>query len=245
MTAHHAHKSHHASQTAGHATGHGAQQTNPVVAHTAGFRSTFGIAHKARGSGTATHFYFDKAFNVPAVKILPGEFYVGEEETLLVTVLGSCVSACIWDRMLGVGGMNHFMLPETGESDLAGAAGRYGTYAMELLINELIKKGSRRDNMEAKLFGGGNVMKNFTSINVGERNAAFAEKFLATEKIRVSARDLLDIYPRKIAFFTQSGRALQKKLKSADETLVKQESSYSSTLQKAKPATSGGDIELF
>jgi chemotaxis protein CheD len=198
------------------------------------------------GAGTATHFYYDTTFGHDAAKILPGEYYVASDEMVLVTVLGSCVSACIWDRTTGIGGMNHFMLPETGEVDLAGAAGRYGTYAMELLINELMKKGARRDALEAKLFGGGNVMRNFTTLNVGERNAAFAEKFLETERIRVTAKDLLDIYPRKVVFFTHSGRALVKKLREdRSETIVKIESKYKSTLAVAKPATTGGDIELF
>lgn len=198
------------------------------------------------GAGTATHFYFDTSFHHPAAKILPGEYYVSKEEMVLVTVLGSCVSACIWDKTTGIGGMNHFMLPETGEADLTGAAGRYGTYAMELLINELMKNGARRDSLEAKLFGGGNVMKNFTTINVGERNAAFAEDFLKTERIKVTAKDLLDIYPRKVVFFTHSGRALVKKLREdRADTIVKIESKYKSTLAVAKPATTGGDIELF
>lgn len=198
------------------------------------------------GAGTASRFYFDHAFHHQAAKILPGEYYVSSEEMVLVTVLGSCVSACIWDRSTGIGGMNHFMLPETGGTDLCGAAGRYGTYAMELLINELMKKGARRDCLEAKLFGGGNVMKNFAALNVGERNAAFAEEFLKTERIRVTAMDLLDIHPRKVVFFTHSGRALVKKLKEErGETIVKIESRYKSSLAVAKPATTGGDIELF
>ncbi|WP_085314242.1 chemoreceptor glutamine deamidase CheD [Derxia lacustris] len=204
------------------------------------------VATRPRGSGTATHFYFERQWNAPAVKILPGEYFVSEEEVVITTVLGSCVSACIWDRTTGIGGMNHFMLPETGEADFTGAAGRFGTYAMELLINDLMKKGARRENLDAKLFGGGNVMKNFTTINVGERNAAFAEKFLTTERIRCSAKDLLDIYPRKVVFFSHSGKCMVKKLKEdRGETVVKLESQYKTKLQVAKPAVSGGDIELF
>jgi len=196
--------------------------------------------------GEASFFFYDAHFKNAAVKVLPGEYFVDNEDLLVMTTLGSCIAACLWDRHAQIGGMNHFMLPETGETDLSGAAGRYGTYAMELLINELMKKGARRDGLEAKLFGGGNVMRNFTTLNVGERNAAFAEKFLETERIRVTAKDLLDIYPRKVVFFTHSGRALIKKLKEErGDNIAKIETKYKSTLAVAKPATTGGDIELF
>ncbi|CAN5192095.1 chemoreceptor glutamine deamidase CheD [soil metagenome] len=203
-------------------------------------------AAHAASSGTATHFYHDRAFDLPAAKVLPGEYQVSADDMVLTTVLGSCVSACIWDRAAGVGGMNHFMLPDTGEPDATGAAGRYGVYAMELLINELMKRGARRERLEAKLFGGGNVMRNFTTLNVGERNAAFAEKFLETERIRVTARDLLDIFPRKVAFFSKSGRALVKKLREDTSAAVGTlESRYRQTLQVAKPVVAGGDVDLF
>ncbi len=203
-------------------------------------------AHTVNGFGTATHVFFDRQFNVPSVKILPGEYYGSNEDIIVNTVLGSCVSACIWDKSTGLGGMNHFMLPDTGEKDFAGAAGRFGTYAMELLINELMKHGARRDSLECKLFGGGNVMKGFTTMNVGERNAQFALDFLKTEKIRVTAQDLLDIYPRKVVFFTKTGRALVKKLREdTANSVVTLETKYRSTLQTEKAAKTGGEIELF
>src|SRR5487761_1990229 len=115
--------------------------------------------------------YFDRNFNVEAVKILPGEYFVTGRDMVLVTVLGSCVSACIRDKITGIGGMNHFMLPDNNDSgDPVGVAGRYGTYAMELMINQLLKNGARRANLEAEVFGGGTVLRGFAVTHVGQRN---------------------------------------------------------------------------
>jgi chemotaxis protein CheD len=137
--------------------------------------------------------------------------------------------------------MNHFLLPDGGESGIAGTAGRYGVNAMEMLINELVKRGAQRSRLEAKIFGGGHVMKNFTSLNVGQRNAEFTKEFLNTEGIRLLSEDLLDVHPRKVCFLPKSGRAFVKKL-AVDESLVMQEKQYQSRLVE-KPVA--GDIELF
>jgi chemotaxis protein CheD len=192
--------------------------------------------------GFATFRYTERGFNTEAVKVLPGEFYVDTIEIPVVTVLGSCVAACLRDPLTGVGGMNHFLLPDGSDSGVAGTAGRYGVNAMEMLINELVKQGAQRSRLEAKVFGGGHVMKNFTSINVGERNSSFIKDFLRMEGISLLSEDLLDIYPRKVCFFPKSGRALVKRLAAADDTLIKQEKQYQSTVV-AKPVA--GDIELF
>ena len=103
----------------------------------------------------ATNRYFDRKFGLEAAKILPGEYFVSSKEALLVTVLGSCVAACIRDADSGIGGMNHFMLPDDGGRNRMGMSARYGTYAMEVLINHLLKLGARRNRLEAKVFGGG------------------------------------------------------------------------------------------
>lgn len=157
----------------------------------------------------ASNFYFDNNFNAKAVKLLPGEYFVTNQEMLLVTVLGSCVAACIRDNNSGIGGMNHFMLPDGGgdQGSPMSSSARYGTFAMEILINQLLKLGARRVNLEAKVFGGGNVLDGLTIANVGQRNADFVLKFLATEKIRVIAQDLVDIYPRKVYFFLKIARS--------------------------------------
>jgi chemotaxis protein CheD len=193
----------------------------------------------------ATNVYYDRTFDCDAAKILPGEYYFTSKDMLIVTVLGSCVSACIRDRNTGLGGMNHFMLPDGGSdpSSPVSASARYGTYAMEVLINDLLKSGARRDNLEAKVFGGGAVLKGFTAINVGERNAAFVQNFLRNEKIRVVAEDLNDIYPRKVYFFPRTGKVLVKKLmQTHNDTLVKRETEYASRL-KVQPVA--GEVELF
>ncbi|MET0320872.1 MULTISPECIES: chemoreceptor glutamine deamidase CheD [Duganella] len=192
----------------------------------------------------ATNLYYDRTFDCEAAKILPGEYYFTNKDMLIVTVLGSCVSACIRDRTTGLGGMNHFMLPDGGgDGSPVSASARYGTYAMEILINDLLKAGAKRENLEAKVFGGGAVLKGFTAINVGERNAAFVLSFLKTERIRVVAEDLNDIHPRKVYFFPRTGKVLVKKLmQTHNDTLVKREVEYASRLKKAPV---GGEIDLF
>lgn len=193
----------------------------------------------------APTIYFDKNFQVQAAKILPGEYYATSRDMLLVTVLGSCVAACIRDRTTGVGGMNHFMLPDSNQDadTMVGLPTRYGTYAMEVLINQIMKIGAKRSNLEAKIFGGGNVLRGFTISNVGQKNSTFVKEFLALEKIPIVAEDLLDIYPRKVYFFPQSGRVLVKKLKSVhNNTIVDREKDYSSRLRQSKVE---GDVELF
>ena len=130
-----------------------------------------------RKPGEASFFYADHHFQYDAVKVLPGEYFVSGDELVIMTVLGSCIAACIWDGKARIGGMNHFMLPD---GDGADGSGRYGSYAMELLINEMLKLGARRETMQAKVFGGGQVMAGFTTMNVGERNTKFVLDYLAT-----------------------------------------------------------------
>lgn len=195
----------------------------------------------------ASNFYRDRVHDIDAAKILPGEYFVTSEDMLIVTVLGSCVSACIRDPELELGGMNHFMLPDNdrdkdGSGPLSSAA-RYGSYAMELLINHLLKMGARRDRLEAKVFGGGNVLPGFTKMNVGQRNADFVLHFLKAERIRVTARDLVDVCPRKVYFFPASGRVLVKRLAVMhNNTILQRETDYRTQLCQAR---SGGDVELF
>jgi chemotaxis protein CheD len=194
-----------------------------------------------RRPGEASFFFHDAHFRNDAVKVLPGEFFVHDEDLLIMTTLGSCIAACLWDRERKVGGMNHFMLPDAGG---ASDNGRYGSYAMELLINELIKRGANRSTMEAKVFGGGAVIGGMTSLNVGERNTAFVLDYLKTERIAVVSKDVLDVYPRKVCFLPASGKAMVKRLAPTNpEAIVAQERAAA---QKAQPvATGGGSIDLF
>ena len=191
------------------------------------------------------HLYFDREHNSEAAKILPGEYFATGREMVLVTVLGSCVCACIRDKLSGIGGMNHFMLPDSGQdqSNPLGESARYGIYAMEILINQLLKMGAKRCNFEAKVFGGGSVLRGFTVANVGERNAEFVLQFLKTEKITVAAQDLLDIYPRKVYYFPSTGLVRVKKLKQVhNDTIINRETEYKKRLHYSKLE---GDVELF
>jgi chemotaxis protein CheD len=190
----------------------------------------------------ASNRYFDRQFDVEAVKVLPGEYFVTTSEMMLVTVLGSCVSACIRDREKGLGGMNHFMLADGDAVDQLASA-RYGTYAMEILINHLMKLGARRTSLEAKVFGGGRVMATLSSSQVGDRNASFVLDYLKTEAIPVKAQDLLDVHPRKVYFFPSNGRVLVKKLvRMHNDTVARREKEYAERLNEGPVA---GEIELF
>ena len=192
-----------------------------------------------RGPGEASFFFFDAHFGREAVKVLPGEYFVASEDIPIMTTLGSCIAACLWDRHKRIGGLNHFMLPE-GE----GESGRYGSYAMELLINEMMKRGASRHGLEAKVFGGGQVIAGMHTMNVGERNTAFVLDYLKTERIPVISRDVLDVYPRKVCFLPESGRALVKRLASSHpDTLLAQERVASRATQAE--ASRGGSVDLF
>lgn len=200
------------------------------------------LKRQSRQPGEASFFYYDPHFQLNSAKVLPGEYFVSRDEMAIVTVLGSCIAACLWDRFMRVGGMNHFMLPEGDSND---ASGRYGSYAMELLINEMLKLGARRESMQAKIFGGGQVMANFTTMNVGERNTAFVTEYLQTERIPIVSSDVLDIYPRKVVFFPSTGKAMVKRLAHAHpETLVQQELSRGSAAVMVRN-TAGGSVDLF
>lgn len=196
--------------------------------------------------GFASHLYFDRTFDCQGAKVLPGEYYVTDRDMLIMTVLGSCVAACIRDRMSGVGGMNHFMLPDGGDADSpVSTSMRYGSFAMEVLINRLLKSGARRENLEAKVFGGGNVLKGLTKLNVGDRNAAFVRNYLSAEGIRIVAEDLNSTYPRKVVYFPKSGRVMMKKLgsDSGDQSMIRSEEEYASRINVVTQVT--GDVELF
>jgi chemotaxis protein CheD len=197
-----------------------------------------------RPNGVASFFYYDTHFRNEAVKILPGEYFVHDEDLLLMTTLGSCIAACLWDRQARVGGMNHFMLPDGGGSSAAHASGRYGAYAMELLINEMMKRGASRLTLEAKVFGGGAVIAGMSTLNVGERNTRFVIDYLNLERIPIVSRDVMDVYPRKVCFLPGSGKAMVKRLApSQAEALIAQDRAAA---QKALPAaTGGGSVDLF
>ncbi|THD02892.1 chemotaxis protein CheD [Panacagrimonas perspica] len=204
---------------------------------------------KARSEGPSAEpqGYFDPKFNAQALKVLPGEYLVVQRDVMLVTVLGSCVSACIRDPLAGVGGMNHFMLPDAGgdgaTSSWGNESARYGSYAMEMLINDLLKHGASRSRLETKVFGGGAVLAGFTANNVGERNGRFVLDYLRNEGLMVNGQDLFDVCPRRVHYFPKTGKVMVKRLPSANDTeVLASERMYRSRLQES-PTT--GSVELF
>ena len=190
--------------------------------------------------------YWDPTQGSMTAKVLPGEYYVSRQEELIATVLGSCVSACVRDRRRGIGGMNHFMLPEPmGERDAwsstVGRAARYGNDAMEQLINAILKAGGRREDLEVKIFGGGRVLTQMTDI--GERNIAFVRRYLAAERLDLVAEDVGDVYPRQVQFFPCSGKARVRQLRGHHATvLVDGERNY---LKRLANDPIKGEVELF
>ena len=197
------------------------------------------LKSQARRPGEASFFFYDAHFRSEAVKVLPGEFFVHHEDIAIMTTLGSCIAACLWDRERRIGGMNHFLLPDGGGD----ASGRYGSYAMELLIGELVKRGATRSTMEAKVFGGAAVISGMSTINVGERNTAFVLEYLRTERITVVSKDVLDVHPRKVCFLPASGKAMVKRLATTNvDALAAQERAAA---VRAPAAAATGTVELF
>ena len=187
--------------------------------------------------------YRDARFQVNAAKLLPTQYLVVSDDTALMTLLGSCVAACIRDPLLKIGGMNHFLLPDGDGSD--GAPSRYGSYAMELLINDLLKRGANRGRLEAKVFGGANVLKGFTANPVGTRNSQFVRDYLAAEHIPIVAEDLLGIHPRKVWFFPQTGKVIVQKLPHAHEAEAEVAAAESAVRARLSKAPVSGGVELF
>lgn len=182
--------------------------------------------------------YYDPALDANVIKLLPAEWRVSSDPIALATVLGSCVAACIFDASAHVGGMNHFMLPDAAPGD---GSARYGAHAMELLINGLLKQGAVRARLQAKVFGGGNVLPGMTLDPIGTRNGNFVLNYLGAERIPIIAQDLFGVQPRKVCFFPRTGRTLVKRLPAAGE-IARVERAYRSQLAQ-KPVA--GSVELF
>lgn len=185
------------------------------------------------------------AYQKYGARIMPGEYYVTSSDELIATTLGSCVSACIRDPVAGVGGMNHFMLPFKDGDKMAGggASYRYGNFAMEHMINDILKNGGRRERLEVKVFGGGNVLPSMTA--VGTKNADFVREYLETEGFNIASKDLGGPYPRKVVYFPQTGKVLMQRVSMSrrdEEEMTRRELEYRNTLD-TKPVE--GDIDLF
>jgi len=191
-----------------------------------------------------TRRYWDPTFKHFAVKVAPGAHYVTtNKEEMIVTTLGSCVAACIRDSELGVGGINHFMLPESDTGDWGGvsASMRYGNYAMEVLINDILRMGGARNRLEIKLFGGANVTNSSTLI--GTKNVEFVETYLRIEHMAISAQHLGGDHGRRIVYFPATGKVKMKLLDKKDNAVVAaQEQLFKNNIEKKDIE---GSIELF
>ncbi|UVT21045.1 MAG: chemoreceptor glutamine deamidase CheD [Nitrospira sp.] len=187
----------------------------------------------------------DRRFPHEIASILPGEFFVSREPMVVYTVLGSCISACIRDPIVRVGGMNHFMLPEPKENahDSWGESTRYGSFAMESLINEILKRGGIKSRLEIKLFGAGRIYDGH--IDVGDKNAKWVIQYLKSEGLTVLKTDLGDVFPRKVYYFTESGRVLLKKLERIkNRTIFERENEYATRIQQREQQPAE-DVTLF
>lgn len=196
--------------------------------------------------------YWDNVHGVWSAKILPGELYVSTHGEMISTVLGSCISVCIRDKNKGIGGMNHFMLPQNTEfssdnwgNNPATSASRYGNWAMEYLINAILKRGGEKKNFEVKVFGGGQMMAKMTDI--GQKNILFVYQYLADEQMKIEASDVGDIYARKVLYFPDTGCVKVRRIKNVkNDTIIRRETEYEKQVSTDRVAkTNDNNIELF
>ncbi len=176
------------------------------------------------------------------IKVDPGAYVVtARPEHVLVTVLGSCVAACIRDPIARVGGMNHFMLPSSEQGEWAGvsASARYGNFAMEKLINDILKRGGLRRRLEAKLFGGATMVGDAP---IGGGNVDFVEEYLRQERIKVVGGDLRGRHARRVRYAPVSGRAFMSTLPRHDQAIYRREAEYANHQPQPDAA---GTVELF
>lgn len=190
--------------------------------------------------------YWDRQHSVFAAKILPGEYYVTKEDEMITTVLGSCISVCVYDPVLCIGGMNHFMLPSSKNNangmDLLSDSFRYGDVAMERLVNDIMHNGGDKSRLVFKAFGGGQIIRHMTAI--GQRNITFLHKFMTMEGYKLKASDLGGPHPRKVIFYPQNGTVKLKRLQHMhNDTILARENKYETELSKQEEVA--GDIDLF
>ena len=191
--------------------------------------------------------YWDNSKQKVVAKILPGEYYVTRNPELITTVLGSCVSACIRDPINGVGGMNHFLLPLnrgeewTSESPPLDLASRYGAYAMEHMINDILKHGARRESLEVKIFGGSRIINTMT--DVGNSNIRFVRNYLEVENLKLVAEDVGGSNPRKVLYIPETGKVMVKRIRELhNDTIARREVAYIDSFEKEAVE---GEIDLF
>lgn len=186
----------------------------------------------------------DSRFEHDLAVIMPGQYFVSQLPMVIYTILGSCISVCIRDPLLNIAGMNHFMLPapnEAGGKDSWSDSARYGSFAMELLINDILKRGGKKNRFEIKVFGGAKIYEGDN--DVGASNASWIMKYLHREGLKPLKTDVGDIFPRKIYFYTDTGKVLMKKIdRMKNRTILEQEENYREELRRSKK---DGDVTLF
>jgi len=194
---------------------------------------------------------FNRKLGKEIVIIQPGEFYVTDApDEGIATVLGSCVAVCLLDTGSTVRGMNHFMLPGDfrNEEIYQSRSGRYGMFAMESLINEMMKRGAKRESLVAKIFGGAHVL-NFrrSDGNIPDANISFTQTYLAFEEIRLAASDIGGTTGRKVIFLGEgTGRVLVKKLSpESTSQYIDEENRYKAKILRKKKEEMSGSITLF
>lgn len=187
------------------------------------------------------HRYWDMGDNNWVAPVLPGDYYVTKGGEIITTVLGSCVSTCIRDPVVAISGLNHFMLPTQGGAVMAGEALRYGCFAVERLINELIKYGARREQLEIKVFGGGKVIAGMSDI--GLKNIRFIHEYFTTEGLAINAEDTGGTWARRVRYYTDTGRVLIQRLQTQETNQVV---SRESELQRSLSIVPRrGEVDLF
>ncbi|MDR3425038.1 MAG: chemoreceptor glutamine deamidase CheD [Alphaproteobacteria bacterium] len=189
-----------------------------------------------------SHFY-DASQKMTVVKIFFENWHVsGKRDEMLAAVLGSCVSVCMRDPALGVGGMNHFLLPDEDYADSrVSASARYGAFVMECLINGLLASGAQKDRLEVKLFGGGNVVRD--AARAGSMNAQFIRSYLRKEGFRILSEDLEGDYFRRLSYYPESGRVVLRQLRRKEDQCVLDEEARYARQIRALPIE--GAIDLF
>ncbi len=188
--------------------------------------------------------YFDQRIKGETVFVLPGHHFVqSDSNTPISTLLGSCVAACIRDTASKAGGLNHFLLPDGSENSDEFQSSRYGVNAMEVLINDLLKMGAQKKNLEAKVFGGAQVIQTSSMEAVGTQNGEFVKGYLRSEEIPILAEDLGGESPRRIYFFPATGKVSVLRIPSAasDEIRNAELEMRKRAIAKSRP----GGVELF
>jgi len=202
---------------------------------------------------------YDAKLKSHVLTIFAGEFYVSIKNEVISTVLGSCISVCLYDSVKHIYGINHFMLPKSTSQSPDSPSGsimlkddgltensmRYGITAMEILISEMQKSGADRKNFKAKIFGGGRVLSGQSASSagkpgIGDKNIGFTRAFLKMEKIEIVSENVGDMFGRKIYFVTGKNSVFVKKV--AIEPALEAEQDYMKKLTMMKEKA---DITLF